>query len=142
MTPLIDADSKECRICKEVKPLTDYHPNKTCKKGVVGTCKICYKVRIKLWYAENRARRQEVANTRNRTRKQQAVERFGGKCHDCQGVFPQCVFEFHHLDPTQKDVNPSSALTYSEDKIWAELDKCVMLCSNCHKIRHFCSEER
>lgn len=65
------------------------------------------------------------------------VEHFGDKCYDCDTTFPQCVYEFHHLDPNEKDVNPSKALTWSEDRMWKELNKCIMLCSNCHKIRHF-----
>lgn len=142
MKPLIDADlTKVCRLCKEQKLLSEYHPNKTCKLGVVGTCKDCYKVRVGKWYSDNRKRRQDVANTRNRERKKLAVQHFGGACYDCKKSYPPCVFEFHHLDPTKKDVNPSHALTRSESRMWEELEKCVMLCSNCHKIRHFASEE-
>lgn len=44
------------------------------------------------------------------------------------------------LDPKQKDMNPSKALTLAKEKAWKELDKCVILCANCHKIRHFGKE--
>lgn len=131
---------KVCTICKEDKPISDYHPNKHCKFGVVGTCKLCSKIRTTKWYSENRTRRQEVANTRNRDRKSDAVEMFGNKCHDCGQSYPQCVYQFHHLDPTKKDVNPSKALSRGVDKMLEELKKCVMLCANCHMIRHFGKE--
>jgi len=136
MQPLIDG-FKRCRVCKEVKSISAYHPNKQCSQGVTGTCKPCSMVRVQQWYADNRSRRQDVANTRNRARKKMIVEHFGNKCNDCEQTFPQYVYEFHHLDPKQKDVNPSKAIGYGEEKMWKELNNCVMLCSNCHKIRHY-----
>lgn len=135
MQPLIDGE-KKCNICQEVKAISEYHPNKDCSQGVVGTCKICYKVRITKWYSDNRRRRQDYANQKNRSRKKEVVDYFGDKCHDCEQTYPQYVYQFHHLDPTQKDVNPSKALTMLPEKMWAELNKCVMLCANCHMIRH------
>ena len=81
-------------------------------------------------------RRQDAANKRNRERKKLMAKHFGGCCKDCGVSYPQYVYEFHHTDPKQKDVNPSKALSWSEERMWKELNKCVMLCSNCHKIRH------
>lgn len=129
--------TKICNICGEQKEVSEYHPNKTCTLGVVGTCKPCYKVRISRWYKENRQARQEAANVRNRERKRLVVDHFGDMCADCKVTYPQFVYEFHHLEPEGKDVNPSKAMTWSEERMWTELSKCVMLCSNCHKIRHF-----
>lgn len=134
MQPLIDA--KTCRLCKEPKPLTEYHPNKQCKFGVTGTCKPCSALRVRQWYSDNRSRRQEASNSRNRDRKSKVVAHFGGKCLDCQQSFPQCVYQFHHLDPNVKEKNPSAYMSGRSDKMWNELSKCVMLCANCHLIRH------
>lgn len=133
--------SKICNVCKLDKDISEFSPNKQCTFGVVGTCKSCSNARVSSWYKANREKRQEAANKRNRERKQLVVERFGGICADCGGAFPQCVYEFHHLDPLQKDWNPSQALTHSLERMWKELDKCVMLCSNCHKIRHWGTQE-
>ena len=132
--------SKECRECGEVKPLSAFHPNKQCKQGVAGTCRACTGDRIKAWYKSKRRERQDAANTKNRSRKQMAVDHFGGVCADCGNSFPNCVFQFHHLDPKEKDVNPSKALATSVERMWAELKKCVMLCANCHLIRHHVKE--
>lgn len=135
--PLIDIQFKVCNYCLKEKPLVDFHKNKQCSYGRTGTCKVCLANKRSVWYNSNRARRQEEANNRNRQRKAYIVEHFGGICFDCQQQYPQYVYEFHHLDPTQKDVNPSKALSWREDRMWKELDKCIMLCSNCHKIRHY-----
>ncbi len=139
MIPLLDGE-KECRICKEIKPLSLFHKNKSCSQGVTGTCRVCSGKRIKSWYYKNRIIRQNIENKRNKKRQQEAVDYFGGVCFDCKLNYPNCVFEFHHLDPQQKDMNPSKALTLAKEKAWEELNKCVMLCANCHKIRHFGKE--
>lgn len=128
---------KVCRICKQEKVLADFHNNKTCSQGVTGTCRKCSAVRVRGWYSANRKRRQELQNNLNQKRKQEMVDAFGGICLDCKLSFPICVFEFHHLDPKGKDANPSKALSWSKERRDRELSKCVMLCSNCHKIRHF-----
>ena len=127
---------KVCRVCGVEKELKAFHPNKSCSLGVTGTCRDCTRSRINKWYSDNRPRRQKAANDVNKRRKREVIEHFGGKCHDCGGVFPPCVYAFHHLDPSQKDVNPSQAIQNGPRSMWKELDKCVMLCANCHMIRH------
>ncbi len=66
-----------------------------------------------------------------------AVEYKGGKCERCG--YDRCMeaLEFHHLDPIHKDFNISSkGYTRSWKKVQSELDKCVMLCANCHRETH------
>ena len=44
------------------------------------------------------------------------------------------ALEFHHIDPSQKTFGiAAKGYTNGWDKMKAELDKCVLLCSNCHK---------
>lgn len=131
-----DTNYKVCNICDELKHTSEYHPNKTCRKGVVGTCKLCSKIRVRKWYSDNRDRRQSYANSRNQSRKREVVEHFGNKCHDCEFSYPQYVYQFHHLDPSQKGINPSYAMSSRPGEMWEELNKCIMLCANCHMIRH------
>ena len=131
---IVDADAKVCNVCGVEKALTEYHPNKVCTKGVTGTCRICTAEKKRAWYAANRKRRQEVANKANRDLKIKAIEYMGGVCLDCKKEYPPCVMQFHHLDEQTKDENPSYYRYWP--KLKAELDKCVMLCANCHLIRH------
>ena len=54
--------------------------------------------------------------------------------------YNSCIaaLEFHHRDPTQKDFTISKIKNRSFDmKVKQELDKCDLLCSNCHKETHF-----
>jgi hypothetical protein len=73
---------------------------------------------------------------RNLERKKKAVEYKGGKCQECG--YKKCIaaLEFHHRDPNEKDFEISNGAR-NWDKIKAELDKCDLLCSNCHKEVHY-----
>ena len=65
------------------------------------------------------------------------IEYKGGKCEKCG--YDKCVgaLEFHHLDPNEKDFNISkSGHSRSWKRVKDELDKCILLCSNCHKETH------
>lgn len=73
---------------------------------------------------------------RTRKRKIEAVAYKGGKCARCNGVFNPCVYDFHHLDPSEKLAKPSQFLSGSWDKLAMELDKCIMVCANCHRLIH------
>mgnify|MGYP003431129005 FL=1 len=45
--------------------------------------------------------------------------------------------EFHHLDPEQKDFGiAAKGYTRSWEKVKEELDKCIMVCANCHREIH------
>jgi hypothetical protein len=72
----------------------------------------------------------------NRVIKEQAIAYKGGSCLDCAGQFHYSVFDFHHLDPSEKDMNVMANHPKSLEAIKSELDKCVLLCSNCHRLRH------
>lgn len=66
-----------------------------------------------------------------------AVAHKGGKCERCG--YDRCIdaLEFHHHDPAQKDFSISAkGYTRSWRKVLEELDKCVMLCANCHRELH------
>ena len=67
----------------------------------------------------------------------------GGCCQKCGYDKYIGALEFHHIDPLKKDFNPSNLKRYKfDEKVKNELDKCVLLCSNCHRETHFEINER
>jgi hypothetical protein len=120
------------RVCKKCKVGTEFH------KGAF-YCKACCNEKSRVWHSKrsNLDKRNKAVNTRMRARKQELVNRFGGKCTDCGGEFSAVVYDFHHTDPTEKDFNPSYIFKMNPQRAEEELKKCVMLCSNCHRIRHY-----
>lgn len=65
------------------------------------------------------------------------VELKSKPCVDCNGIFPICCMDFDHVDGKLKCYNIGSMFAhhYSKDLIQTELDKCELVCSNCHRIR-------
>lgn len=74
---------------------------------------------------------------KRRENKARAVEHLGGKCMRCGGVFPTVVYDFHHTDPSVKDTAVSRLWAYPWKDILFEVEKCKLLCSNCHRIEHY-----
>lgn len=64
-----------------------------------------------------------------------AIAYLGGKCLDCGETHPACL-EFHHRNPGDKEFTIGSAANKSWEVLQPELDKCDLLCSNCHQKRH------
>lgn len=68
---------------------------------------------------------------RNRT-KQKAVDYLGGECQICGYNKSIYSLDFHHRDPNQKDFGIGTGHTRAWNKVKAELDKCILVCRNCH----------
>lgn len=65
-----------------------------------------------------------------------AVDYLGGRCNKCGKDWHPSIFEFHHENPKEKDRDPAQALQMSWDNFKKELDKCILLCANCHRLVH------
>lgn len=65
-----------------------------------------------------------------------AVEYKGGKCQICG--YDKCMqaLIFHHIDPSQKDFTIAQDTSRNWEKIRLEIDKCALLCQNCHSEVH------
>lgn len=66
-----------------------------------------------------------------RRQKEKLVEYKGGKCEKCGYNKSIQALQFHHLNPEEKDFNISGK-SYSFKRIKKEVDKCMLVCSNCH----------
>ena len=88
-------------------------------------------------YADRREYLIRAVQKRRKKIRQMAVEYKGGRCSICG--YSRCVeaLEFHHLDPQSKDFGISDkGYTRSWKKVKEELDRCVILCANCHREVH------
>ena len=120
----MDANNPTCKVCGD-KLESDINWSAKSQRRNEYTCKPCINA--------DQRRRQGI-------NKQRAIEYLGGKCKDCSGVYVRDVYDFHHRNPEEKDFSIGDGLLHKWEKIEPELDKCDLLCSNCHRIRHY--EER
>lgn len=76
-------------------------------------------------------------NRRRKKIKEMAVQRKGGCCVICKYDKCNSALEFHHLDPAIKSFNISlKGYVKSWEVVKAEVDKCILVCRNCHAEIH------
>lgn len=83
-----------------------------------------------------------MSNSRRHKIKKKCVDYKGGECDKCG--YSKCLgaLQFHHLDPKEKDFTISGSHTRKWETIKKELDKCILLCANCHTEEHYKSPPR
>lgn len=69
-------------------------------------------------------------------KKERAYLEFGSSCVLCGYSKCKRALEWHHLDPSTKEVNPTKVFSRKWERIVEELSKCVLLCANCHREVH------
>ena len=75
-------------------------------------------------------------------RKKKEIDYLGGECSICGYNKSMSALEFHHVDDTTKEFNISNSYNMSWDCVKNELDKCILLCANCHRELHDKLKER
>lgn len=113
---------KLCVACNEEKSIGDFYTQSNGKKRPRKYCKDCFN---------------NQAVGRQRKFKVKCVGYKGGKCELCG--YNRCVsaLEFHHRVPEEKDFQLSKCkLRIFDDVVKKELDKCILLCANCHREEH------
>jgi 5-methylcytosine-specific restriction endonuclease McrA len=114
-------DEKFCPRCKSNNPLSEFYQRRGKDAGSV-YCKICTN---------------EQTMERQRQLKSLAIEYKGGSCTICGYNKCNSALEFHHLNPKEKDFTLGHMKQKKfDDKIKKELDKCILLCANCHREIH------
>ncbi len=85
-------------------------------------------------YADRRETLIKAVAKRRKKVKILAVEYKGGKCQICK--YSKCVdaLEFHHINSSKKSFGiGDKGYTRSWNIVRNELDKCILLCANCHR---------
>lgn len=106
---------KECRMCRVILNKT----NRPLGRGNI--CRTC-------------KGKDDVK--RRKRKKNEAIINKGGKCNICGYDKTPSALEFHHIYPGSKEKAPHELMFLSWDKQKEELDKCILLCANCHREVH------
>jgi hypothetical protein len=98
--------------------------------------------------ANHKHGRRPLCNECNNKRRQQkrhkkrveAILKKGGKCLHCgieYNTKNSAIFDFHHIEPETKFRSGGFDMaTLTKEKYFDEIDKCVLLCANCHRLEH------
>lgn len=121
--PILDSTPKKCNQCGLEKPGTEFYmKSERGKKGIGNFCKVCASGKV-------------VARYKSYKLSYLALK--GGCCQVCGFDKYEGALEFHHVDPAEKDDSIAKMMRHpSSPKVLAELEKCVLVCSNCHRMIH------
>lgn len=152
---------KACSSCGVVKGAAEYYVNKRSSDGRMYSCKDCKKASDSIKYQKRKAegkiaeyrlnnaskiseyntsyQKKYRSSGRKESRKLKMCLHLGGKCSYCSinvSEYNLAMFDFHHTNNETKEYDPSDMVNMSWERIESELRKCILLCSNCHRIHH------
>ena len=122
-------ETKICTICHKELPITAFGLKNSKTGALRADCQECHSKQVNDAYKK---RKQWVSTIKAQT-----------KCAKC-GEDRSYLLDFHHIDPSIKD-NTIARLTSSsstQDRILNEINKCVVLCANCHREFHYLEKEQ
>jgi hypothetical protein len=130
---------KRCTKCEENLSI-DKFPIMNKKTGKISSmCLDCKREYDREYWKNNKEAKGEIKNEhakKNRiTKRKYIIELLkNSKCVDC-GNSDWRVLEFDHRNRETKSFNIADAVSYSIENIQKEIDKCDIVCANCHNIR-------
>jgi len=131
---------KKCTKCLLEKNESEFSTNKQKKDGLNYKCKECQREYFKQHYEKNKqyyidkAAEQKKQNTEiNRKLKTEAKK---NGCVTCGENHPAAL-DFHHIDKNTKYKSISKMGEHPPTQVQKEINKCIVLCSNCHRKLHW-----
>lgn len=130
---------RHCIKCDNHKPQTSefWHKRSSSKDGWEFYCKECVKKTTLENYNKNKKKWNETTR-KNKQLQRDRINKFKNSCSCLKcGENRNWLLDFHHTDPTKKDFQISQGERFGWEKVKNEIDKCVVLCSNCHRDFHY-----
>lgn len=128
---------KICSKCKIEKDLLEFNKKSKTFCGLQTICKECNKNNLKQHYQDNKTY-YSLKNKKNKGLIRNYINSKKIKCNYCIETHIACL-EFHHLNKKNKAINISEIQVrmWAIKKIDQELNKCIVICSNCHRKLHY-----
>jgi hypothetical protein len=128
-----------CSTCKIEKSIEEFVKNKYKNGGFSWYCKLCKSVIDKEYYKTHIERRKQISLRRQKIKinNKKLIQEYL-KTHCCIkcGIQDIRVLDFHHKDPNKKEHCISKMLLIKQQRLLEEINKCEILCANCHRIEH------
>jgi hypothetical protein len=127
-------------ICPKCNKDNDFRPNKKRANGLQAYCVQCDKEYQHAWYLKNKDKakaRAKKHNAVNRNRNQPLIWKYleDKSCKDC-GNTNRIVLEFDHIIGNKEhNISKMCNSTFTWETVLAEIEKCEVVCANCHRIR-------
>lgn len=124
-----------CTGCKESKPEDDFYWKNKAKTARQEYCKACKSKYNKAWYEKNKQKHLDSVKKNKAVYVERIRELKNVSCADCYETYNYWQMEFDHLPQHVKEFDVSTASNVSLKRMLAEVDKCEVVCKNCHANR-------
>ena len=117
-----------CNKCKIRKSLDLFGVDNSCMNKHKGICRECESKINRMYYSKNKI---------------ELIKIKGNVCEVCNKQFDWWVYDFHHVDSSIKETKMSQLYktrNMNLEKVLEELDKCILVCANCHRDIHYKQE--
>jgi hypothetical protein len=123
-----------CARCKQFHPVKDFRKYRPKAKPQTNYGYRYYCRRCELdQHQDRKEKHSQYFKVRNNQLKAQFAELAGGCCQRCGYKDYMAALDFHHVYPADKKYTPTVVIISGNlEKTWKELDKCCLLCHNCH----------
>jgi len=125
--------TKTCSTCKQCKSINEFDVTKSKPNGQ-SYCSECRRKWLREHYKKNKDYYKAKARSSAKRRREWMNSLKSKPCVDCGKAYPPYVMDFDHLSNKSFSIG-NKYKTLSKDIILKEIQKCDLVCANCHRIR-------
>jgi hypothetical protein len=133
------SDSRVCARCRQTRPIGEFPLRRKTGRRRHTHCRDCKAAYQRQWYERNRARHIENVNQIRRELRNEhrriIIEAKSQPCADCGLTYPPYVMDFDHVRGEKLWAIGSVKGAVTTAALLAEIAKCDVVCSNCHRVR-------
>lgn len=128
---------KICFNCKQEKEIHEFSKNSCKPDGLSSHCKSCHKVFRREHYLKNKEKIIQQVYKKQDEYCEWLNSLKNKPCLDCKQKYPHYVMDFDHLRDKKFTLSKARKGFWARNKILAEIEKCELVCSNCHRERTY-----
>jgi len=130
--------TKKCSTCKEIKPINEFTKKRTSTDGLASQCRVCTRKCVRnhyynnkqYYFDKNKRKKKKIKDWLENYKKDKVCIRCGESRFYC--------LDFHHRIKEEKEYCVTDAYVFGTWRfIKKEIDKCDILCANCHRELHW-----
>jgi hypothetical protein len=127
---------KKCSKCGLEKENLEFNKHSNSTDNLTSWCKVCIRNSSNKHYINNKEK-YSSKQEKIRKEKREWLNKIKStlKCEQC-GENHIATLDFHHVNPNEKEFGVARS-GFSKEKILKEIEKCIVLCSNCHRKLHW-----
>ncbi len=128
-------ETKTCNKCKRSLAVSEFHFRYKAKGIRQAHCRLCQNSYTQNHYANNKQYYKDKSKLRDQENIEYVSKLKSKPCSDCKKKYHPCQMDFDHLYDKTRDISNAVRDGWAKCRLDAEISKCDLVCSNCHRLR-------